>query len=113
MMRIILLVLVLCLGKGSLQAQSSPAWPKTLLWRISGNGLSNNSFLFGTIHLQDKRLFYFSDSLYHYLEQADGYALEIDLQEFMDSVIQKVVDQKQEEWIDKKRLKGKGQEEDH
>ncbi|MGK2862761.1 MAG: TraB/GumN family protein, partial [Chitinophagaceae bacterium] len=107
MMRIILLVLVLCLGKGSLQAQSSPAWPKTLLWRISGNGLSNNSFLFGTMHLQDKRLFYFSDSLYHYLEQADGYALEIDLQEFMDSVIQKVVDQKQEEWIDKKRLKGK------
>lgn len=69
--------------------------------------MTNNSFLFGTMHLQDKRLFYFSDSLYHYLEKADGYALEIDLQEFMDSVIQKVVDQKQEEWFDKKRLKGK------
>lgn len=102
-----LLSLFFCFFFENLHAQSSIAWPKTLLWRISGNGLSKNSFLYGTMHLQDKRLFYFTDSLYHYLEQADGYALEVDLQEFMDSVIQKVVDQKQEEWIDKKRFNGK------
>lgn len=56
------------------------------------------------MHLQDKRLFYFSDSLYKYLEQAEGYALEVDLAELMDSVIQKVIDQKEDEIIDKKRL---------
>src|SRR5688572_8122028 len=100
----LLLLLFFCIFFKNLYAQSSIAWPKTLLWRISGNGLSKNSFLYGTMHLQDKRLFYFTDSLYHYLEQADGYALEVDLQEFMDSIIQKVVDQRQEELIDKKRF---------
>lgn len=104
---ILLLAVFFCFFSKNLYSQSTTAWPKTLLWRISGNGLSKNSFLYGTMHLQDKRLFYFTDSLYHYLEKADGYALEIDLQEFMDSVIQKVVDQKQEELFDKKRFSGK------
>jgi uncharacterized protein YbaP (TraB family) len=85
-------------------AQSGSSWPKTLLWRISGNGLSKNSFLYGTMHLQDKRLFYFSDSLYHYLEQAEGYALEIDIRELMDSLIKKAIDEKEEQLIDKIRL---------
>jgi uncharacterized protein YbaP (TraB family) len=101
------LVIIFFFSSQTLQAQSSANWPKTLLWRISGNGLAKNSFLYGTMHLQDKRLFYFTDSLYHYLEQSDGYALEIDLTEFMDSVIQKLVNDKQEEIIDKRRFKGK------
>jgi uncharacterized protein YbaP (TraB family) len=104
---ILLLAVVFCFSSKNLYAQSTADWPKTLLWRISGNGLSKNSFLYGTMHLQDRRLFYFTDSLYYYLEKADGYALEIDLQEFMDSIIQKVVDQKQEELFDKKRFTGK------
>jgi uncharacterized protein YbaP (TraB family) len=104
---VLLLAVVFCFSSKKLHGQSTTAWPKTLLWRISGNGLSKNSFLYGTMHLQDKRLFYFTDSLYHYLEKADGYALEIDLQEFMDSIIQKVVDQRQEELFDRKRLVGK------
>jgi uncharacterized protein YbaP (TraB family) len=97
---------VLFISTHTLQAQSSAHWPKTLLWRISGNGLAKNSFLYGTMHLQDKRLFHFTDSLYHYLEQSEGYALEIDLNELMDSVIQKLVDDKLEEVFDKKRFKG-------
>ena len=80
-----------------LHAQSGSSWPKTLLWRISGNGLSKNSFLYGTMHLQDKRLFQFGDSLYHYLEQAEGCALEVNVQEFMDSILQKVLSEKEEE----------------
>lgn len=62
-------------------------WPKTLLWRISGKGLKYPSYLFGTMHLQDKRLFYFGDSLYHAIENTDGMALEIDFDEMMDSVV--------------------------
>ncbi|PWU03862.1 MAG: hypothetical protein C5B52_02565 [Bacteroidetes bacterium] len=58
------------------QAQEAGT-PKSLLWRISGNGLSKNSYLFGTMHLQDKRLFYFTDSLYSYLGSAEGFAMEI------------------------------------
>ncbi len=53
-------------------------YPNTLLWRISGNGLQQPSYLFGTMHLSDRRLFHFSDSLYHYLEKAEGYAMEVD-----------------------------------
>lgn len=51
---------------------------QTFLWRISGNGLSKPSFLYGTVHLTDRKLFYFSDSLYRYLEQAEGFNIEID-----------------------------------
>lgn len=73
-----------------LNAQKSST-PKTLLWRISGNGLKKDSYLYGTMHLQDKRVFNFSDSLYYYLEKADGYAMEIDLRDFLDSMIQRGV----------------------
>jgi uncharacterized protein YbaP (TraB family) len=56
------------------------------------------------MHMQDKRLFYFSDSLYRYLEQAEGYALEIDLQEFSDTMIQRLVNQATDDYIDRRRL---------
>lgn len=51
----------------------------TLLWRISGKGLTKPSYLYGTIHLTDKRVFQFGDSLYMALEQADGFAAELDM----------------------------------
>lgn len=52
---------------------------QTLLWRISGNGLSKPSYLFGTIHLTDKRLFRFDDSVYAAIEHTDGLAIELNL----------------------------------
>src|SRR5450432_1850742 len=51
--------------------------PHTLLWRISGKGLTRPSYLFGTIHLNDKRLFNFADSVYGAIEGADGFAMEV------------------------------------
>ena len=53
-------------------------YPKTLLWRISGNSLKKPSYLFGTMHLEDRRLFMFGDSLYRCLERAEGFAMEVD-----------------------------------
>jgi|GEM_PF-1092095 len=50
----------------------------SLLWKISGNGLSRPSYLWGTIHIKDRRVFHFTDSMYHFLEQAEAYAMEID-----------------------------------
>lgn len=64
--------------------------PNTLLWRITGKGLQKPSYLFGTMHLQDKRLFYFSDSLYSAIENAAGFAMEIEPNEMMDSVLNKL-----------------------
>lgn len=104
MKRFFVLLLILSVLSPNLNAQNGKPWPNTLLWKISGNGLTKSSFLYGTMHLQDKRLFYFTDSLYHYLEQADGYSMEIDLREMMDSVMQKLLDDREEEIFDTKRF---------
>src|SRR5215213_9001136 len=87
----------------SAQGQTTSGWPKSLLWRISGKGLSANSFLYGTMHVQDQRLFHFTDSLYRYLEQTEGYALEVNFRELMDSIVQEAIDRKQNEMINEMR----------
>jgi uncharacterized protein YbaP (TraB family) len=51
----------------------------TLLWRISGNGLTKPSYLFGTMHLTDKRIFQLGDSVYKALAQTEGFAAELDM----------------------------------
>ncbi|MDH7462214.1 TraB/GumN family protein [Chitinophagaceae bacterium 26-R-25] len=68
---------------GTLSSFSQSKNANTLLWRISGNGLSQSSYLFGTMHLTDKRLFNFDDSLYHALEVTDGTAIEVNPDEMM------------------------------
>lgn len=72
----IFLLLVPALQVLQVKAQDKQA-PNALLWKITGNNLAEPSFLFGTIHLQDKRVFNFSDSLYSVLQQADGFAMEV------------------------------------
>src|SRR5688572_31688546 len=56
---------------------SAQQLPKTVLWRISGKGLSKPSYLFGTMHLNDQRLFNFGDSVYRAIEYCDGLAIEV------------------------------------
>lgn len=53
MIRSILLILSLIYGLGETQAQTSDK-SNTLLWEISGNGLSKPSYIFGTYHFADK-----------------------------------------------------------
>lgn len=50
-----------------------------LLWEISGNGLKNKSYLFGSFHTNDKRVFKLSDSTYYALVQSTGIVLETDV----------------------------------
>lgn len=83
----LLVFLTLCL----MNAFSQQDYPRTLLWRITGNGLSHPSYLYGTMHLMDKRLFQFGDSLYSSLEKVDGFAAEIEFEEMMDSAFAKSV----------------------
>jgi uncharacterized protein YbaP (TraB family) len=54
----------------------------TLLWRISGNGLQKPSYLYGTMHLPDTRLFNLGDSLYKAIEKSEGFAIEVNPDEF-------------------------------
>ncbi len=50
-----------------------------LLWRISGNGLSQPSFLFGTMHVTDPKAFGFSDSVLLALEACEAFASEVNM----------------------------------
>lgn len=52
---------------------------KELLWEISLNGKGPKSYLFGTIHSNDKRVFAFSDSLYIALNNSESIILETDI----------------------------------
>lgn len=49
----------------------------TLLWKISGNGLTDNSYLYGTMHVGDDRAYQFGDSVAVLFGSCDAVALEI------------------------------------
>lgn len=51
---------------------------QSLLWEISGNGLKESSYLFGTIHLSDKRVFNFNDSVFAKIDECDAFTMEIE-----------------------------------
>lgn len=54
---------------------------KSLLWRVSGNGLKKPSYVFGTIHLIPKSEFSFSKSVENALASCRRITFEIDMKE--------------------------------
>jgi uncharacterized protein YbaP (TraB family) len=61
------------------QAQQEKIKPNkypSLLWEITGKGLSKPSYLFGTMHVSNKMVFHLSDSFYTGIRNADVVALE-------------------------------------
>lgn len=61
---------------GIAQKAKQPQYP-SLLWEITGNGLSKPSYLFGTMHVSSKLAFHLSDSFYMALKSVDAVALEL------------------------------------
>ena len=71
---------------------SANAQYNSLLWKISGNGLQQPSFLYGTMHTSDARVFAFSDSVMPFFSSAKAYAMELDPKEaFNLSLISKLM----------------------
>lgn len=56
----------------------------SLLWEISGNGLSTPSWLYGTIHLIDKDDFFLTDSTKAFIDRAQKVTFEINMEEMTD-----------------------------
>ncbi|MBC7451267.1 MAG: TraB/GumN family protein [Cytophagales bacterium] len=54
---------------------------KALLWEISGKGLKDTSYLFGTIHIRDKRVFDLGDSTYYAINHSTDLLGELNLQD--------------------------------
>lgn len=48
-----------------------------LFWKISGHGLTSPSYLFGTMHVKDNRVFDFSDSVLLKISECEAFALEV------------------------------------
>lgn len=53
----------------------------SLLWEISGNGLKKPSFIYGTIHIKNKRVFQYDTIVSYLFKYADVYAMEISMDE--------------------------------
>ncbi len=59
-------------------AQKNNATYPSLLWEITGNGLTQPSYLFGTMHVSNKLAFHLSDSFYHAIASCSTVSLELD-----------------------------------
>ena len=79
--------LMLCVLFTNTAFTQKKSTPKTLLWRISGNGLSQPSFLYGSFHLTDKQLFNFGDSVYAAIEKSKGFAIEVNPDSMMAAIM--------------------------
>ncbi len=72
----LLLVFSICSTTGFGQKKPAAKYP-SLLWEITGNGLTKPSYLFGTMHVSSKMVFHLSDSFYLALKSVDVVALEL------------------------------------
>ena len=50
---------------------SQAQFEKSLLWEISGNGLTKKSYIYGTYHVNEKISYHLTDEFYQHLLQAD------------------------------------------
>lgn len=73
---IVLCCCALLFVTGFSQKNTSGKYP-SLLWEITGNGLTKPSYLFGTMHVSSKMAFHLSDSFYHAIQHCDMVALEL------------------------------------
>jgi hypothetical protein len=64
-------------GTNAQEAGRKPG--NSLLWKISGNGLQSESHLYGTIHIQDKRVFEYGETVEKILHNASLIAVEVEL----------------------------------
>lgn len=59
---------------------------KSLLWKISGNGLKKDSYLFGTMHVSEKIAFHLDDVFFESIMKSDFVALESDPDLWLDNI---------------------------
>jgi uncharacterized protein YbaP (TraB family) len=80
------LVLAIVCWAFQLNAQQTILNSEALLWEISHDSLTEKSYLFGTMHVQDKRAFDFPDSMMVFLSQCKYFAGELDMDEAKASI---------------------------
>jgi len=81
-LKYIFCLLVFCFFSSEISAQKKGSY-KSLLWKISGNGLTQESYLFGTMHAKEKAVFNFSENFNKAFNSAEVFAMEIALESDM------------------------------
>lgn len=76
---LITITLVACSAKKNINGISYTKTNDSLLWEISGNGLKNPSYLFGTIHLISSEDFYISEATKNALNSTKLLVTEVDI----------------------------------
>ena len=70
-------LLLLILTSVNVSSYSQEESNYNLLWKIEKEGLDQQGYLFGTMHISDERAFGFADSVMLAIEECDLFALEI------------------------------------
>lgn len=84
-------------------AQSNPE-DYTLLWKITGNGLEKPSYVFGTMHVRNKKAFEFSDSVLLKLREVDVFAAEINMDSSVSETFRKALLKAEDELFEEETL---------
>jgi len=80
-----LVLLFLLITSFYLHAQNNNSY--SLLWKIEGKGLKKPSYIFGTMHIDDIRAFNFSDAVLPAIESSEKFALEVQPDSILESVL--------------------------
>lgn len=59
---------------------------QSLMWKITGNGLTQPSYLYGTMHISGKMVFHLGDQFYDAIEGVDVVALELEPDAWLSSM---------------------------
>jgi uncharacterized protein YbaP (TraB family) len=92
----VFLTVTLC-GMAQTGRPSEPS--NTLLWRIQGKQPGNTCYLYGTMHIKNKKVFYFSDSLYAALEGAEGFAMEVHPDSMVAMLFRHTLEERREQMV--------------
>lgn len=68
-------------------AQQKEKKYQSLMWEITGNGLSKPSYLYGTMHVPDKLAFHLGDAFFTAIQNVDMVALEINPETWVDDML--------------------------
>ncbi|MCB9198204.1 MAG: TraB/GumN family protein, partial [Flavobacteriales bacterium] len=81
-----ILIVLLVLAQNNRSFAQDQQYP-SLLWEITGNGLSKPSYLFGTMHVSDKIAFRLGSPFFEALEKVDVLAMELEPELWFDEVL--------------------------
>lgn len=59
---------------------------QSLLWKVSGNGLTKPSYLYGTMHVSEKMVFQLGDPFFNAIQDVDAVALELEPELWLESM---------------------------